>query len=144
MATIEELEEKLASLQAGPTEAEILVKKTVELEQKIAKAELIAKATAALGKIHDEFECVSFPDGRNVIIKRLAGSYYRMLEDTELKDLTRDVIMGVLRQAIWGTTVAELDSILERWTAGFADLSKALMMLAGAGRIAIVGKPSGS
>jgi hypothetical protein len=144
MPTIEELEAELAALNSGPSEEELEAQRLVELERKVARARLIAKASASLGKLHDDFECVSFPDGRNVIIKRLPGSYYRQFEDSKLEDLTRDSIMQTLRQALWEMTPADLDAILERWNSGYAELLRAFMSLAGAGRIAIVGKPNGS
>jgi hypothetical protein len=143
MATkLEELEAKLATLQAGPTAAELEAQKIADLERKIAKAELLARATATLGKIGDDWECVSFPDGRNAILKRPPSSFYRMMQDKD--NLDRETIMSVARAALWETTVVELDAMLERYPAGIVQVSQALGMLGGADRVAIVGKPSGS
>ena len=143
MATkLEELEAKLAKLQAPPTAEELEAQKILDLERKIAKAELLARAKTALGKQGDEWECVSFPDGRNAIIRRPPSSIYRMMQDKD--DLSNDMIMSVARGTLWETTPAELDSMIDRYPAGIIQVSEALGKLGGATRVAIVGKSSGS
>jgi hypothetical protein len=142
MTKLEELEAKLATLQAGPSAAELESQKIVDLERKIAKAELLARAKVALGKQGDDWECLSFPDGRNAVLKRPPSAMFRMMQDKD--DLDRETIMSVARSALWEATPAELDSMLDRYPAGFVQVSAALGRLGGADRVVIVGKPSGS